>query len=106
MSNPPITPPEGYKPPQVVEGLCPAPCGATLTIDYPAVRAHHDAVYDSVIIPHTKGLRCGKCGMYYSIVITCLQLYLGLIQSEVPAEDKNIVQAGSMLHRFKGLKPV
>jgi hypothetical protein len=87
--------------PTLVNGICQNPlCKTPLEVPYPPIRVLHDAVADVVVIPHTLGVECIKCGQYYNIAITQLVLDLGLFPMPKPEglnEEKRIIEASNII---------
>lgn len=86
--------------PTHINGKC-ANCGYKLSLPFPMMPIFNHQVASSVVIPHSKGIICLKCGVYHNIAIMEFNVALAI----VPMERLENNNEESLIIPFRGKIP-
>lgn len=79
--KPQIGEPQIQQLPTHIQGQC-GNCGYKLSLPFPIMPIFNHQVASSVVIPHSKGIECRKCGIYHNIAVIGFNVQLAIVPME------------------------
>lgn len=67
--------------PTHIQGQC-SRCGWKISLPFPIMPIFNHQVASSVVIPHSKGITCIKCGTYHNIAVIGFNVQLAIVPME------------------------